>query len=139
MFVVLSARALNPDLFILGRANLEGSEAKIVQAGANRAVSPYEMAGRRIAELATRPRVAEFLDAALSHAEQRFAIDEIVVRATGRWTARPWGRCASAASSPSRSSPRTHWSPIHRTIDGCARAKASSSQALPGRSADLER
>ena len=74
---------MNPELFILGRANLEGSEAKIVQAGANRAVSPYEMAGRRIAELATRPRVAEFLDAALSHAELRFAIDEIVVRHDG--------------------------------------------------------
>ena len=83
VFVVLSARALNPELFILGRANLEGSEAKIVQAGANRAVSPYEMAGRRIAELATRPQVADYLDAALSHAERRFAIDEVVVRAGG--------------------------------------------------------
>jgi voltage-gated potassium channel len=83
VFVVLSARALSPALFILGRANLEGSEAKILQAGANRAVSPYEMAGRRIAELATRPRVAEFLDAALSHAEERFTIDEVLVRPGG--------------------------------------------------------
>lgn len=83
VFVVLSARALNPGLFILGRANAEGSEAKILQAGANRAVSPYVMAGRRIAELAIRPRVAEFLDAALSHADVRFSIDEVVVEPGG--------------------------------------------------------
>lgn len=79
VFVVLSARALNPALFILGRANLEGSEAKILQAGADRAVSPYVMAGRRIAELATRPKVADFLDAALSHGELRFTIDELLI------------------------------------------------------------
>lgn len=83
VFVVLSARALNNGLFILGRANAEGSEAKIIQAGANRAVSPYVMAGRRIAELAIRPRVAEFLDAALSHADVRFSIDEVVVAPGG--------------------------------------------------------
>ena len=79
VYVTLSARALNPELFIVGRANAEGAEAKLLQAGANRVVSPYTMAGRRMAELAIRPRVADFIDAALSHGELRFSMEELEV------------------------------------------------------------
>ena len=77
--MILSARAINAELFIVGRANAEGSEAKLFQAGANRAVSPYTMAGHRIAELATRPRVVDFIDAALSRGELAFAIEELEI------------------------------------------------------------
>ncbi len=79
VFVTLSARAMNPSLFIVARANAEGSEAKLAQAGANRIVSPYTMAGRRIAELASRPRVADFIDAALSHGNLSFSLEEVEV------------------------------------------------------------
>ena len=79
VYVVLSARALEPDLFILGRATADGAEAKLIQAGANRVVSPYTMAGRRIAELAIRPRVTEFIDLALSGGELAFTLEELVV------------------------------------------------------------
>ena len=61
-----------------GRAPL-GAEAKLAQAGANRIVSPYTMAGRRIAELAIRPRVADFIDAALSHGNLSFSLEEVEV------------------------------------------------------------
>lgn len=83
VYVTLSARALNPRLFIVGRANAEGSDAKLLQAGANRVVSPYTMAGRRIAELAVRPRVADFIDAALSHGELRVSMEEVEIAAGG--------------------------------------------------------
>jgi voltage-gated potassium channel len=83
VYVTLSARAINPRLFIVGRANAEGSDAKLHQAGADRVVSPYTMAGRRIAELAIRPRVADFIDAALSHGELRVSMEELVVAAGG--------------------------------------------------------
>lgn len=83
VYVTLSARALNPKLFIVGRANAEGSDAKLLQAGANRVVSPYTMAGRRIAELAVRPRVADFIDAALSHGELRVSMEEVEVAPGG--------------------------------------------------------
>lgn len=83
VYVTLSARALNPALFIVARANQEGSEAKLVQAGADRIVSPYTRAGRQIAELAVRPRVADFIDFALSHGELAFSIEEIEVAAGG--------------------------------------------------------
>jgi voltage-gated potassium channel len=83
VYVTLSARALNPRLFIVARANDEGSEAKLRQAGADRAVSPYTRAGRQIAELATRPRVADFIDFALSHGQLAFTIEELEVAPDG--------------------------------------------------------
>ena len=83
VYITLSARALNADLFIVARANEEGSEAKLRQAGADRVVSPYTRAGRQIAELATRPRVADFIDFALSHGELAFSIEEVEVAEGG--------------------------------------------------------
>ena len=86
VYVTLSARSINERLFVVARANQEGSEAKLLQAGANRVVSPYTMAGRRIAELALRPRVADFIDAALSHGELAFSMEEVVVARAARWS-----------------------------------------------------
>lgn len=76
VYVVLSARTLNPSLFIVGRAATVSAEPKLQHAGADRIVSPYTMAGRRIAELATRPAVVDFIDAALSPAQVTFSIEE---------------------------------------------------------------
>ncbi len=83
VYVTLSARSLNPDLFVVARANQEGSEGKLAHAGAQRVVSPYTRAGRQIAELAVRPGVADFIDFALSHGEPAFAIEAVVVRPGG--------------------------------------------------------
>jgi len=91
VYVTLSARAINPGLFIVGRANAEGADAKLSQAGANRVVSPYTMAGRRIAELAIRPRVADFIDAALSHGELRVSMEELEVAPDGPLSGRTVG------------------------------------------------
>lgn len=79
VYVILSARALNPALFIVGRASSADALAKMQRAGADRVVSPYTMAGRRLAELASRPRVVDFLDQALSHGHLAFSIEELVV------------------------------------------------------------
>ena len=79
VYVILSARAINPSLFVVARANTEDSEARLMQAGASRVVSPYTMAGHRLAELAVRPRVVDFIDAALSHGELAFSMEEVEV------------------------------------------------------------
>lgn len=83
VYVILSARAMNPTLFVVARANAADSEARLMQAGASRVVSPYTMAGHRLAELATRPRVVDFIDAALSHGELAFSMEEVEVVAGG--------------------------------------------------------
>jgi voltage-gated potassium channel len=79
VYVILSARALNPRLFIVGRASTAEAEAKLARAGADRVVSPYTMAGQRLAELASRPRVVDFLDQALSHGQLAFSLEELSV------------------------------------------------------------
>lgn len=79
VFVVLTARSLNPDLFIVGRASSKEVVAKLQQAGADRAVSPYVMGGRRMAQLAVRPAVVDFIDAAMSNTELDFSIEEVPV------------------------------------------------------------
>jgi voltage-gated potassium channel len=83
VYVVLSASTLNAGLFIVGRANLPAAEARLKRAGADRVVSPYMMAGHRIAELAVRPAVSDFIDAALSRAHLSFSIEEYRVLAGG--------------------------------------------------------
>lgn len=79
VYVALSARALNAGLFIVARANLPDAEAKLHQAGADRVVSPYTRAGRQIAELVSRPRVADYIDLALSHGELAFSLEELEI------------------------------------------------------------
>jgi voltage-gated potassium channel len=79
VYVILSARSMNPKLFVVARANSADSESRLMQAGADRVVSPYTMAGHRLAELATRPRVVDFIDAALSHGELAFSMEEVEV------------------------------------------------------------
>ena len=62
VFVVLSARKLNPKLHIVARASSDETAAKLEIAGANRTLSPYAVGGRRLAALATQPLVVDFLD-----------------------------------------------------------------------------
>ena len=80
LFVCLSARALRPDLFIVARTSDTKNEAKFVQAGANRVINPHEIGGSRMAALALRPHVSEFLDEILHDNQHDVAVEEIVLR-----------------------------------------------------------
>jgi voltage-gated potassium channel len=100
VFVTLSARAINPGLFIVARANMEGAEAKLTQAGADRVVSPYTRAGRQIAELAARPRVADFIDLALSQGDLSFSLEEVEVAAGGPLEGKTMAALASEGIHP---------------------------------------
>ncbi len=62
VFIVLTARGLNPDLFIVARSILEENEDKLRRAGADRVMSPYILGGRRMAAAALKPRAMDFLD-----------------------------------------------------------------------------
>lgn len=61
-YITLSARELRPDLFIEARASSEEAEKKLKRAGADRIVSPYSIGARRMAMLAMRPAVVDFID-----------------------------------------------------------------------------
>ena len=62
-FMVLAAKALKPDLFVVTRAALPDSEPRMIQAGAGRVISPYAMAGRHMALSALQPMLVDFVDA----------------------------------------------------------------------------
>lgn len=79
VYVTLSARVLNPNLFIIARANLEGSEEKLKRAGANRVVSPYSLGGRRIASMVLQPAVDDFLDSVMHGERLEFRLMEVDV------------------------------------------------------------
>jgi voltage-gated potassium channel len=61
-FITLSARELRPDLFIEARSSSPESEGKLRRAGADRVISPHAIGGRRMAMLALRPAVVDFID-----------------------------------------------------------------------------
>ena len=79
VFVTLTARALNPNLFILSRAALDSSIGKMEAAGADRVVSPYIMGGMRMAQSVLRPKLAGFLDEVIGHATTDLDFDEVTV------------------------------------------------------------
>lgn len=77
--ITLSARHLNSRLFIVARANHGETEAKLKLAGADRVLSPYAIAGRRMANLAIQPGVVEFFDTLTKAGGVEFAVEELVV------------------------------------------------------------
>ena len=79
VYVTLSSRALRPDLVIIARARTETSKSKLVRAGANRAVNPQLIGGRRMAAFALQPHVAEFLDVVMHDESLEFRMEEVTV------------------------------------------------------------
>jgi voltage-gated potassium channel len=83
VYVTLSARAANANLFIVARAAQQDAEPKLFKAGANRVVSPYVMAGQHMAELAARPLVADYLNLLFDGKEIDVRIQEVAVESSG--------------------------------------------------------
>ncbi len=79
LYVVLSARGLNKDLFIVARANEEGSDYKLTRAGADKVVSPYHIGGIRIAHTILKPTVVDFLELTAKAGNMEIQIEEVVV------------------------------------------------------------
>ena len=78
-YITLSARGMHPDLFIEARASNEAAEIKLKRAGANRAVSPNKIGARRMAMLAVRPGVVDFIDTVTYGPGREMDMENIVV------------------------------------------------------------
>jgi len=79
LYIVLTARSLNPRLKIIARASEEDAEKHLLKAGADSVVSPYHFAGQRIAQSFLQPHVVSFLDTATTHLGMDLEIGEIMV------------------------------------------------------------
>ncbi len=79
VFTVLSARELNPDLFIVARAIDENTAIKLRKAGANRVVNPYELGGSRLLYLLLKPSVMDFIDGVARSNEYQLNLEEVTI------------------------------------------------------------
>jgi voltage-gated potassium channel len=86
IYIVLTARSLNPKLKIIARASEETAEKHLRTAGADTVISPYAFAGHRIAQSFLRPKVLDFLDLATTHSDTpEMLIEEILVSRGSRF------------------------------------------------------
>jgi voltage-gated potassium channel len=79
VFLVLTARQLNPDIYIMARASQDKSKSKLLAAGANRVESPYDMGAASMAQRIIRPTVTNFLDLAFAHKRKDIQMEEIPI------------------------------------------------------------
>jgi voltage-gated potassium channel len=77
VYITLTARGLNPDLFILARCGEEGTEKKLRRAGANKVISPYRIGANRMAWAILRPSVVDFIDIAVGGENLELQLEEI--------------------------------------------------------------
>jgi len=83
VYVVLTARDLNPNLHIVARAAEEQAEAKLLRAGANHVIAPTIIGGHRMAVALTKPAVSEFMDSITAN-ELGLGFEQLEVDASSR-------------------------------------------------------
>ena len=86
LYIVLSARVLRADLYIVSRAIDDSSIPKLIRAGANRAISPYAIGGRRLAHLILSPTVVDFFDTVIKRGDESLNLESIKVYEGARVT-----------------------------------------------------
>ncbi|MCI5130369.1 MAG: potassium channel protein [Candidatus Electrothrix sp. EH2] len=80
LYITLTARGINPGLFILTRSSgTPGVAKKLKRAGASKVISPYSIGARRMAQLIVRPTVVDFLDLAMQARELGLCMEELLI------------------------------------------------------------
>jgi voltage-gated potassium channel len=81
VYAILTARGLRPDLFVIARADSEDAGRKMLRAGANRVVSPYQIGAIQMAQTALRPAVVDFVELATSSENLELAMEQVRIAA----------------------------------------------------------
>ncbi len=92
LFIILSAKTLNPALTIVTRASEEEAGEKLRRAGADTVFTPYSMAGRQLADALLRPHVVEFLDFTRSNVGPKVTMEQLCVSPSGQFTRKTLGQ-----------------------------------------------
>jgi voltage-gated potassium channel len=79
VFLVLLAKGLNPEIYVVARASQNASKKPLDTAGADVVVSPFDIGARRMAHAILRPNVIRFLEFAFADESTDFHIEEISV------------------------------------------------------------
>jgi voltage-gated potassium channel len=84
LFITMTARGLNPELFIITRTDDEKNQKKFVRAGANRVFLPYLIGGQRMAHTIAKPAVASFLELTVEDQDIELKMEDLSVREGSR-------------------------------------------------------
>ena len=79
VFTTLVAREIRPDIFILVRTNENKNRRKVLKAGADKVISPYEIGADRMANVILRPNVDKFLEKMTSGDHQDHTFEEVQI------------------------------------------------------------
>lgn len=79
VFIILSAKGIRPDIFILARASDKSNESKLLRAGAGRVVCPHQLGGELMAEIIYKPTVVDFLNYAMGNNDMGLRLEEAPV------------------------------------------------------------
>ena len=82
VYITLTSRELNPDLFILARSADESSERKLRRAGADKVISPYHMGALRMVQAILRPAVMDFIEIASHGGSKELQLEEVLVNSS---------------------------------------------------------
>jgi len=79
LYVTMSARLLNARLTIVARAEVEGTDEKLIRAGATRVISPTALGGQRVVQAVLRPAVLDFIDLATKSPHLELQMEQALV------------------------------------------------------------
>lgn len=80
LYVTMSARLLNARVTIVARAEAEGTEEKLIRAGATRVISPTAIGGQRVVQAVLRPAVLDFIDLATKSQHLELQMEQAMVQ-----------------------------------------------------------
>jgi len=84
VYTVLTARQMNPHLHIVAKASDNRAESKLLTAGADRVILPKQIAGRRMATIATHPAIIDFLDILSTGGDEEIRIEAVTLKSGSR-------------------------------------------------------
>jgi voltage-gated potassium channel len=85
LFVVLSAKELNPKIFVVARADEDSTINKLKRAGADRVVNPYSTGGQRLANFVIKPHVVDFFESSFGYGEYDLTLESIDLPDHCKW------------------------------------------------------
>jgi voltage-gated potassium channel len=84
LFITITARGLNPNAFIMVRADKEKTEKKLTRAGADKVFMPYRIGGQKMAQSVTKPVVTDFLEFTMNNRDMGLEMEELRVSESSR-------------------------------------------------------
>jgi len=85
LYVILTAKELNPQMYIMARSEEEESERRLLRAGADKVMSPYTLGGVRMAMAVLRPAMLDFIEITTNRQSLELRMEEISICKNSRF------------------------------------------------------